>query len=170
MGISRKPVIRVKEVDGSPDSRTIDTIELPNGTLTVTGQKATAAVATPADVAAVAGDVIAVGGALSAHLADATDSHDASAISFAPAGSIAATNVQAAIEEVAAEATGGGTITIEEQDGTPSVASVNTIKVTNGTLTDEGGGVVSIATGGGGGSVSDDIDAAASLYMFEHFR
>lgn len=39
------------------------------------------------------------------HLADTEDAHDASAISFAPAGTIAATNVQDAIEEVASEAT-----------------------------------------------------------------
>ena len=50
---------------------------------------------------------------------------------------------------------GGGTaLTVEEQDGTPSVSNVNTIRVTNGTLTDEGGGVVSITTGGGGGGGS----------------
>lgn len=46
--------------------------------------------------------------ALSAHTSDTTDAHDATAISFAPAGTIAATNVQAAIEEVATEAGGGG--------------------------------------------------------------
>lgn len=46
-------------------------------------------------------------------------------------------------------------LTVEEQDGTPSVVNVNKIKVTNGTLTDNSGGVVSIATGGGGGGVSD---------------
>lgn len=44
---------------------------------------------------------------LAAHLADTVDAHDATAISFAPAGTIAATTVQAAIEEVAAEAGGG---------------------------------------------------------------
>ena len=47
---------------------------------------------------------------------------------------------------------GGGTsfnLTVEEQDGNPTVANVNTIRVSNGTLTDEGGGVVSIVTGGG---------------------
>ena len=47
-------------------------------------------------------------GDLAAHIADTVDAHDASAISFAPAGTIAATTVQAAIEEVATEA-GGGT-------------------------------------------------------------
>lgn len=41
---------------------------------------------------------------LAAHLADTTDAHDASAISFAPNGTIAATNVQAAIQEVRDEA------------------------------------------------------------------
>lgn len=40
------------------------------------------------------------------HIADTSDAHDASAISFTPAGSIAATDVQAAIEEVASEAGG----------------------------------------------------------------
>jgi hypothetical protein len=42
--------------------------------------------------------------ALSDHLADAVDAHDASAISFAPNGSIAATDVQAAVQEVRDEA------------------------------------------------------------------
>ena len=45
---------------------------------------------------------------LSNHIADATAAHAATAISFSPAGSIAATDVQAAIEEVASEAGGGG--------------------------------------------------------------
>lgn len=43
------------------------------------------------------------------------------------------------------------TLTVEEEDGTPSVANVTEIRVTNGTLTDNGGGSVSISTGGGGG-------------------
>ncbi len=45
---------------------------------------------------------------LLAHLADAADAHDASAVSFVPSGTVAATNVQAAIVEVAAEADAGG--------------------------------------------------------------
>lgn len=40
---------------------------------------------------------------LDAHVNDTSDAHDAAAISFSPAGTIAATDVQAAIEEVAAE-------------------------------------------------------------------
>lgn len=49
-----------------------------------------------------------LGGDVSAHTGDTADAHDASAISFTPAGSIAATDVQAAIEEVASEAGVGG--------------------------------------------------------------
>ncbi len=43
-----------------------------------------------------------------AHLNDTTDAHDAAAISFVPTGTVAATDVQAAIAEVASEAGGGG--------------------------------------------------------------
>lgn len=50
-----------------------------------------------------------VGGSsgLATHLADTTDAHDASAISFTPNGSIAATDVQTAIQEVRDEAAAG---------------------------------------------------------------
>lgn len=50
---------------------------------------------------------------LTNHLGDATDAHDASAISFVPNGSIAATDVQTAIQEVRDEA-GGGTAVDDE--------------------------------------------------------
>lgn len=48
---------------------------------------------------------------------------------------------------------GGGSsdfFTVKEADGIPTVGSVVTIVVSNGTLTDDGGGQVTIATGGGG--------------------
>ena len=50
---------------------------------------------------------------------------------------------------------------IKEQDGTPNVIPVNTVKVSNGTLTDDGGATVSITTGsgGGGGSMDDFVVA-----------
>jgi hypothetical protein len=54
---------------------------------------------------------IATAADLTAHIDDATAAHAASAIAFTPAGSIAATTVQAAIEEVATEA-GGATPTL----------------------------------------------------------
>lgn len=65
---------------------------------------------------------------------------------------------------------GGGSfnLTVEEQDGNPTVSNVNTIRVSNGTLTDEGGGVVSIVTGGGGAGVvqafGEVIDTSGSSY------
>ena len=40
---------------------------------------------------------------------------------------------------------------MRDQDGTPNVTPVTEIRVTNGTLTDDGNGVVSLQTGGGGG-------------------
>ena len=69
---------------------------------------------------------------------------------------------------------GGGTasITVEEVDGTPSVSNVNTIVVSNGTLTDDGGGQVTISTGGGGGGVSYSagsgitIDASDKIHVY----
>jgi hypothetical protein len=56
----------------------------------------------------------------------------------------------------------GASLTITEQDSSPSVADVNTIKVTNGKLTDEGGGVVSLDISGA--STLDglsDVEAAS---------
>src|SRR5204863_5118002 len=46
---------------------------------------------------------------LNAHLIDAVDAHDASAISFTPAGTIAATDVQGALAEVAVDAAAAAT-------------------------------------------------------------
>lgn len=47
-------------------------------------------------------------GAVAAHTGDTSDAHDASAVSFAPAGGIAATDVQAAIVELDTEKSGTG--------------------------------------------------------------
>jgi hypothetical protein len=52
------------------------------------------------------GSVTTVQTNLDNHINDTSDAHDASAISFTPAGTVAATDVQAAIEEVASEAGG----------------------------------------------------------------
>jgi hypothetical protein len=57
---------------------------------------------------------------------------------------------------------GGSSLTVEEQDGTPSVSNVTTIKVTNGTLTDDGSGVVSLSTGAGGSGMSSFTAAGDS--------
>ena len=44
-------------------------------------------------------------------------------------------------------------LVVKEVDGNPNVPNVNTIVVSNGTLTNDGGGVVTITTGGGGAGV-----------------
>lgn len=49
---------------------------------------------------------------------------------------------------------GSGLLAVTEQDGTPYVSNVNKIKVSNTTLTDDGGGTVSVSTGGGGAGVT----------------
>ena len=47
--------------------------------------------------------------------------------------------------------TGSMLMTVKEADGNPSVTGVSVITVSNGTLTDNGEGAVTITTGGGGG-------------------
>jgi hypothetical protein len=73
---------------------------------------------TPADIGAAAASD------LTAHVNDTADAHDASAISFVPTGTIAATDVQAAIAEVASEAGGGGGGGIQ----VPAIAAANNLK------------------------------------------
>ena len=51
---------------------------------------------------------------------------------------------------------------VKEVDGSPSVIPVNTIRVTDGTLTDNGGATVTIATGGGGGGSMTSFDVAGN--------
>lgn len=51
-------------------------------------------------------------------------------------------------------ASAGGSLRVREVDSNPNVSPVTEIVVTNGTLTDNGSGVVTITTGGGGGSSS----------------
>lgn len=46
----------------------------------------------------------------------------------------------------------GGTLTIQEVDGSPT-GSVSTLKVTNGTLTDNGGGIFTLTITSGTGDV-----------------
>lgn len=98
---------------------------------------------------------------LAAHLADAADAHDAAAISFAPAGTIAATTVQAAIEEVASEAGGGGGAT--ELDDLTDVDTATTPPSDGDVLTYDNGSslwVPAAPSGGGGGTVHTDAHAS----------
>jgi hypothetical protein len=79
---------------------------------------------------------------LAAHLADTVDAHDASAISFTPVGTIAASDVQAAISEVATEAAA---------DLSAHIADTTAAHVAS-----------SIGFTAGGGIVSTDVQSAIS--------
>ena len=97
---------------------------------------------------------------------DASGAHPASAVSFTPTGSISATTVQAAIEEVAAEAGGGGSpLTVKEEDGSPSVANVTELRFSGATVTDNGAGAVTVTVTSGGGATSP----ASALYLHSTF-
>ncbi len=70
--------------------------------------------------------------ALAAHLVDTSDAHDASAISFVPTGSIAGTDVQAAVAEVASEA--ASALSTHEADTTSvhGIADTSVLETTSG--------------------------------------
>lgn len=56
---------------------------------------------------------------------------------------------------------GGGSIAVQEVDGSPSVSNVSAIVVSNGTLTDDGSGQVTIATGGS--MTVQEVDGSPSV-------
>jgi len=62
--------------------------------------------------------------------------------------------------------TGGGALTVRTVDGAATVANVAIIQVANGTLTNNGSGTVTIATGSGGGS----NPPGALLALFAAYR
>ena len=51
---------------------------------------------------------------------------------------------------------------VKEVDGSPNVIPVNTIRVSDGTLTDNTGGMVTVATGSGGGGSMSSFDVAGN--------
>ncbi len=60
---------------------------------------------------------------------------------------------------------GGSTLTVKEIDGTPSVNNVDTIRFSNGTVTDDGGGQVTVVVSGGTGSGFGDEAKIFSWFM-----
>jgi hypothetical protein len=96
-------------VDGTTIEISADTLRIKDGGVT--------AAKIGADVATQAG--------LDAHIADTTAAHAATAVSFAPTGTVAATTVQAAIAEVASEAGGGIPATLADAKGDLIVATAD---------------------------------------------
>jgi hypothetical protein len=94
------------EDEGTPLATAATTLDFVGAGVTASGTGAEKTITIPGDAA---------------HIADTTDAHDASAISFSPTGTIAATDVQAAIAEVASEAgTSGDKFVVDP--GSPSYA------------------------------------------------
>lgn len=79
-------------------------------------------------------------------------------------------DVDAALDQLAErvddlENAGGGSLTVKEADGTPTVAGVTTIVVTNGTLTDDTGGQVTLDFGSAatdGAAIHDNVSGEIS--------
>lgn len=93
---------------------------------------------------------------LTAHLNDTTDAHDASAISFTPAGGVAATNVQAAIEELDSETSNNVLLSGDQTVGGTKTFSTSPI-VPNPAASGQPNAAVSI------GEVEDLIAAEAGI-------
>jgi len=101
--------LTVQEEDGTPIDTAVTIIRVPNGGLTDNG----------------VGDVslgYELAGAVATHTGDATDAHDASAISIADAGGlITATEVEGALQELAAVHYAEVTITVENPTASENI-------------------------------------------------
>lgn len=62
---------------------------------------------------------------------------------------------------------GGSPLTVKEVDGSPSVSNVTTIRVSNSSLTNDGGGQVTISTGGSTGDIVPVNISGTSMSYFE---
>lgn len=94
---------------------------------------------------------------LNNHIADTSDAHDASAISFSPAGNLAATDVQAAIAELDTEKL-AATATVSASDGITATGSslASGIALTP-TVGYNGHGVRTVSTSAPSGGSNGDI-------------
>ena len=129
--------LRVQEIDGSPNTVPITAVKVPNGTLSTSNKTATL-------------DYINQG-ALSELISTSANWNNTKTT----------VNTYSADWTWVAENSAGG-LTVKEVDGSKSVNDVTTIVVTNGTLTDNSNGQVTIDTGGGGGGGSTSPFTSAS--------
>ncbi len=95
------------------------------------------------------------------------------------AGTYGITNAAGAAREVYVEATRftapvdpqltlKGGLKVREQDGSPSVEGVTTILFSNGTVTDNGAGSISVTSGGGAGGSATNAAGAAPNVQYKH--
>lgn len=119
------------------------------------------------------------GQGVAAHLADTSDAHDASAISFAPSGTIAGTDVQTAVAEVASDAAAALAAHVDDTSDAHDASAISLLD-TGGhwTATTVEGALAEVPSryqplGSGGASALDDltdvtITAAASGDILRH--
>ena len=99
--------------------------------------------------------------------------HHASSVEFTPTGTIAASDTQAAVAEVASDAaaalaahegTAHGAIEVAEADGAPDVSGVTRIEFAAGTVTDDGSGQVTYTPPSGVSALDDltDVDTTTT--------
>lgn len=95
---------------------------------------------------------------LDAHLSDTADAHDASAVSFVPAGAIAATNVQAALEELDTEKATAAALTahISDSSAAHAASAISVSPFDDIEATDVQAALEEIAGLVGGGGYSDE--------------
>lgn len=143
------PRLRIEEVDGSPVVVTKQ-LKVSNGTLTDSGS-------------GVATLTTGGGGSITVQEADTTVDAAVTTLDFgsgfdvtsSPAGEA---NIALDLTEVTPN------LEVKEIDGTPDVTGVKIIRVTNGTLTDDGSGQVTITISGTGSVATDTIwDAKGDL-------
>jgi hypothetical protein len=95
---------------------------------------------------------------LNSHITDPVDAHDASAISYVPTGSIAATDVQGALNELDAELTA-----FIASLGTLSTQNANAVAITGGTVLLASGSLGYAA--GNGGTVTQATSKATGVAL-----
>lgn len=76
------------------------------------------------------------------------------------------------VATITVHSSGGASLIVEEQDGSPSVTSVNKIKFSGATVIDEGGGIALVTMSGGTGSGLDEkvkvtSNDTTAEYLFE---
>ena len=173
--------LTIRDIDGTPSISNVTTIRVTNGSLTDNGG-GTVTIATSGSGGGSSYDDAAISGYFESRVdsADSTitansgyfesrvDSADSTATAHSGYFESRVDANAADIVTVSGLTGGSSSLTVRDIDGTPSVSNVTTIEVTNGSLTDQGGGVVRIATsgsgGGGGGASSTGVPSGVGFF------